>query len=116
MKKLAGMLAALMLWGGVALGMEAKKAEKPCPCPNCPMKGQMMSAEEWQKYHKNMPMPEEMRRRHEEMRKRHQNMMRHEDMGSREEMMPEEGNANSTENQQQEMEENYHQRYHKRWH
>ncbi len=107
MQKFWGVLLAVFLWTGVSLAMEAKKAEKTCPCPNCPKKGQMMSPEEWQKWHQGMPMPEKMRKYHEE-KERHRNQMKKEH---------EEGNSeNSSSQHHEEMEKNYHQKWHKKWH
>ncbi|HHI97564.1 MAG TPA: hypothetical protein ENJ96_06900 [Thermodesulfatator atlanticus] len=123
-KGLLSLVLAGVLCTGTALAMKggAKGGEGTCKCP---WQGQMeyhkMSQEEWEKYHKGMPMPEEMKKEtekegkkyhekemNEEMEKYHKyhGEMEKEMKKHHEEMKKEEGKH------QQEMEE----KWHKKWH
>ncbi|NPA49277.1 MAG: hypothetical protein GXO20_04790 [Thermodesulfobacteria bacterium] len=104
MKKFWGALLAVILWSGISLAAESQKAQKPCPCPDCPKKGQMMmSPEEWKKWHKDIPMPEEMRKHYEETQEHR-------------EKMQEQGESEDTIKGHHEEMKKYHERYHKEGH
>ncbi len=91
------MLAGMALLTGAVWASEATKGTKPpCPCPNCPKKERMMSPEEWRKWHKDMPMPEEMKKYHEKYGK-------------------ESGNATERHGEEMRKMKEEHEKYHK-WH
>ncbi len=122
-KGLLSLVLAGVLCTGTALAMKggAKGGEGTCKCP---WQGQMeyhkMSQEEWEKYHKGMPMPEEMKKETEkegkkyheketeekEKHRKYHGEMEKEMKKHHEEMKKEEGKH------QQEMEE----KWHKKWH